>query len=487
MVFGQGSAVSHSRLGIEMILVASADPTSWHRVKEALKGIPFAVSFSVDVQGTLEFVDKHHPDLIVLWSSLLDADIDEALGYLRQHAPETRVVVVSEDRVARATDDASRSSVRAHINEQEVDDALIEVVRKALEDRESEAERPDPDTVAKGARSRSLPNLNAYRNMVMGKSERLRNVMRLAGKVAAVDANVLITGETGTGKEVLARWIHCASSRAREPFEVVDLPSIPADLFESILFGHERGSFTGAISPKKGSFQRAHGGTLFLDEVSNLRLELQPKLLRAIQEKEVISVGGRDRISCDVRIVSASNVDLEDAVRRGQFRSDLFFRLNVVSLHLPPLRERRDELPALLDFFVKKYARSFRCEAPTVTSEAFRALQGHDWPGNIRELQNRVQRAILLSQSDRLYADDFFTGECLCGNSSAVHFGNCDHSLAKIEQQYISHVLERTRGNRSQAAQILQISRKTLHNKLQAYARDDASPQQKERAIRSVS
>jgi len=280
----------------------------------------------------------------------------------------------------------------------------------------------------------------------------------------------LITGESGTGKEVLARWIHCASRRAEGPFESVDLPSVPVELFESILFGHERGSFTGAVAPNEGKFQRAHDGTLFLDEISSLKLELQPKLLRAIQEKQVECVGGKKLLPCNARIIAATNVDLEEAVSRGEFRSDLLYRLNVITLETVPLRERAADIPALLDFFVAKYAKRFERRVPQISRSSVERLKQHHWPGNIRELENRAQRALLLARSDTLEPDDFFepTRRRTAAVAGEIDFGSCDRSLAEVERLYIESVLRSTEGNQSRAAQTLQITRKTLRNKLQS-------------------
>ncbi|MBN2496098.1 MAG: sigma-54-dependent Fis family transcriptional regulator [Deltaproteobacteria bacterium] len=447
-----------------LILVASSKPHSWHRVKAVLEH-RFAISYSVDLKGTLAVIQRHRPALVILWSDLLDADLDTSLRSIRQHARESRVLVVMEG--GRASSEAPpEGCADACLDERQVRDALLGTIRSLLESQDqTPAARCDHETAMPGAK------LDTYRRMVIGKSREVLQLIQTAGRVAATDVNVLITGESGTGKEVLARWIHCSSHRARGPFEAIDLPSVPDDLFESILFGHERGAFTGATGANPGSFKRAHRGTLFLDEISSLKLDLQPKLLRAIQEKEVRSVGAREPTFCDVRVIAATNTRLEDAVGRGAFRSDLYYRLNVVTLHLVPLRRRKEDIPSLLDLFIERYARKFNCRAAEISAEAQRALREHDWPGNIRELENRVQRALLLSSSDQLGPDDFFEKQDVDDEpSSAVHFPDCNRSLAEIERLYISWVLSETNGNQSQAAQILQIDRKTLRNKLRGYS-----------------
>jgi DNA-binding NtrC family response regulator len=303
--------------------------------------------------------------------------------------------------------------------------------------------------------------------MVFGQSPAVLSLLEDARRIAPVDVTVLITGESGTGKEVLARYIHCCSHRARGPFEAVDLPSIPDALFESILFGHERGAFTGAVAPSEGKVLRAQHGTLFLDEISSLNLELQPKLLRVIQEKRVECVGGRRSVDCDVRIIAATNTDLEAGTRRGEFRPDLYYRLNVITLNLLPLRERREDIPALLEFFLDRYAREYRRPLPEVSAGALEALRSYDWPGNIRELENRAQRALLLGRAPRLKAEDFFGPVQPATDDASIQFGDCCHSMAEMERLYINQVLRKTAGNLSQAAQILRITRKTLRSKLQ--------------------
>ncbi len=440
-----------------LILVASAKPNTWHRVKRAL-GQGFAISYSVDLQGTLAVIKGHRPATVILWSSLLDADINRSLLYIRRIDQDIRVIAITPGGDAESSGIALETRADAHLSEGEVQGSLLETVQAICG---SEGSQPG---------SRPVASLAAYRNMVVGKNPQFLRQMQIASRIAAVDVNVLINGESGTGKEVMARWIHCSSHRARGHFEAVDLPSIPDELFESILFGHERGAFTGATAQNQGSFKRAHRGTLFLDEISSLKLELQPKLLRAIQEREARSVGGQEPTRCDVRIIAATNADLKDSVRHGEFRSDLYYRLNVVTLDLIPLRQRKDDIPALLELFINRYTDRFNRKTPEVSTEARRALHAYNWPGNIRELENRVQRALLLSRSDRLSAEDFFDELGAETGESPVQFGECTRNLADIERLYINWVLQKTNGNQSQAAQILQIDRKTLRNKLRSYS-----------------
>lgn len=450
-----------------MILVASADPSSWHQVKKACRD-RFSVSFSIDLQGTLNVIQRLRPTIVIVWSALLDTPLEQSISKIRQFHPDTPVIAITTKADSYATKSALKSRAGAYLSEGEVSKSLLNVVNSMLgADKHVQAAA---DQQHASQVDGSIAQLAAYRDMVIGTNPRVKKVMQLAGRIATFDVDVLITGETGTGKEVLSRWIHCFSHRTRGPFEVIDLTAIPDELFESILFGHERGSFTGATSASEGGFQRAQNGTLFLDEISSLKLDLQPKLLRAIQEKEVRSVGGRKPTPCDVRIIAATNIDLADAVSRGEFRTDLYYRLNVVTLNLVPLRERKEDIPILLEFFFKKHANKYQLEIPQISAATLQRLANYNWPGNIRELENWAQRVVLFSNCSGYSVDDFLEEQPLCQDDKSVLFGECNHSLEELERLYIHRVLEQTNGNQSRAAQILQISRKTLYNKLQQYS-----------------
>jgi DNA-binding NtrC family response regulator len=462
-----------------LVLVASASPSYWHRVREALEA-RFAIAFAVDLQGALEILRRHRPILVVLGGRLIDADLGQALRTMGQRFPGTRTVLVTsgEGPEAVETDDQEHSAA-AVLSEGEVADKLLDTVLTLTGHSLTKDEDGKPASVT---------SIDAMRKMVLGDNPRVQRQLEIARLAAPHDVCCLICGESGTGKEVLARWIHAISPRSERSFVAVDLPSIPSELFESVLFGHERGSFTGAVAQHQGKFQRAEGGTLFLDEISSLRPELQPKLLRALQEREVESVGGAGPTTSDARIIAATNTDLPAAVRHGEFRADLFYRLCVVTIRLLPLRERLEDLPAFVEHFSRKYAARFDRPAPGLSAAALRALLDHPWPGNIRELENRVQRAVLLSPAEQLEPEDLF-GEWLgleedlpVGDAAGVRFNDCELTLAELEARYIDHVLKRAGGNQSQAAQLLQIDRKTLRSKLQKYRELNADA-----ALRSVS
>jgi DNA-binding NtrC family response regulator len=316
------------------------------------------------------------------------------------------------------------------------------------------------------------------------RDDAMAQVVKLAQQVAGSDASVLITGESGTGKEVLARYLHARSNRARKPFISVNCAAIPENLLESELFGHEKGAFTGAVGRRIGKFEEANGGTLLLDEISEMDSRLQAKLLRAIQERLIDRVGGARPVPVDIRIVATSNRNLVDAVREGSFREDLLFRLNVVNLKLPPLRERPADIIELAQFFAKKYAESNSLPLRALSREAERALSTNRWPGNVRELENTIHRAVLLSSGaeigvDGLLAPDGVRLDQARGTGAAgqaalaaeqVTRNLVGRTVAEVERDLILETLKHCLGNRTHAANILGISIRTLRNKLNEYA-----------------
>ncbi len=331
--------------------------------------------------------------------------------------------------------------------------------------------------------------------MLIHRDPAMREVLRLADRIAPSSANILVTGESGTGKEVLARYLHAKSKRAKGQFISVNCAAIPDNLLESELFGHEKGAFTGAVSRRIGKFEEAQGGTLLLDEISELHPRLQAKLLRAIQEREIDRVGGTKPIKVDFRLIATSNRNLEAETQRGNFREDLYFRLNVVTIELPPLRARPGDILALAEHFVAKYAEDNGVPVPDISPETRKLLQTHRWRGNVRELENAMHRAVLLDQgmgitpeSADLQAGTVAPGEIAetsggddAGPAAAVQSrtGNPDEigafvvrSLAEVERDLILDTLDHCLGNRTHAANILGISIRTLRNKLKLYSQE---------------
>ncbi len=350
---------------------------------------------------------------------------------------------------------------------------------------------PDPELIAA-----VLEAVTEETSAFVFQDPAMSRVLRLAEQIAGSDASVLITGESGTGKEVMARFIHQHSKRSSKPFIAVNCAAIPENLLESELFGHEKGAFTGAIARRIGRFEEANGGTLLLDEVSEMHPRLQAKLLRAIQEQEIDRVGGTQPIKVDVRLLATSNRDMEDEVRNGGFREDLYFRLNVVNLELPPLRERQSDIRVLADHFIKKYAEANGVPTPQLSPATRQVLEQHHWRGNVRELENTMHRAVLLASGGVVEPDGILltgvrlgsadgaaangkagVGVSAAGSSvggdgtQASATGNLiGRTVADVEQDLILDTLQHCLGNRTHAANILGISIRTLRNKLRAYS-----------------
>jgi len=300
----------------------------------------------------------------------------------------------------------------------------------------------------------------------------MQEIFQLLEMVAPSEATVLLLGETGTGKEVVAQAIHRNSRRAGGPFVLVNCAALPETLLESELFGHERGAFTGAVSRKDGRFLLAHHGTLFLDEIGELSQSIQAKILRVLQAREFEPLGGNRTLKVDVRIIAATNRDLEKMVREGQFRDDLYYRLNVFLLVLPPLRERLDDLPLLADFFLKKHAEKYRREAISLAPETLQVFQRYPWPGNIRELENVIERGVIICQGDVLTLDDLPLVLQQRGGWLGAG-GDPEPGLPELERQLISRTLARVAGRRRQAAEILGISLEELNLKIRSYGLEE--------------
>jgi two-component system response regulator FlrC len=322
-------------------------------------------------------------------------------------------------------------------------------------------------------------------------SEAMRRTLAMAEQVAPSEASVLITGESGTGKEVIARFIHKKSSRASKPFIAVNCAAIPANLMESELFGHEKGAFTGALSRRLGKFEEANGGTLLLDEISEMDVGLQAKLLRAIQEREIDRVGGGKPVKVNIRILATSNRDLEAETKKGTFREDLYFRLNVINLHLPSLKDRIDDVPPLAEYFIEKYSKANGLPPRKLTAEAIAKLKAYPWPGNVRELENILHRAVLMAQGNAIdeqaillpvkvtpVAQPAFVAPAAPAEiAAAPRRANAlvGRTVEDVEKELILDTLDHCLGNRTQAANVLGISIRTLRNKLKQY-HDEGAP-----------
>jgi two-component system response regulator FlrC len=414
-----------------------------------------SVTHAVDNEQGLKVLRARGADLIMADVTLDIRELVTKISDERMHAP---VVACGVENDARAAVDAIHAGAKEYIPLPPDPELIAAVLAAVAED------------------SRDL----IWRDEAMGK------VMKLAQQIAGSDASVMITGESGTGKEVLARYVHTRSPRASKPFICVNCAAIPESLLESELFGHEKGAFTGAIARRIGKFEEANGGTLLLDEISEMDVRLQAKLLRAIQERVIDRVGGSKPVPVDIRIIATSNRNLVEAARSGQFREDLLFRLNVVNLKIPPLRERPQDVQALADHFVEKYSKANGMPVRPLAPEAREALAAGRWPGNVRELENTLHRAVLLTTDDAIGPDALMTPDGgsfdppadasvaaqAAQTAEQITRALVGRTVADVERELILETLKHCLGNRTHAANILGISIRTLRNKLNEYSND---------------
>ena len=423
-----------------------------------------------DGAAALEVLRAHEVDLVMLDQRMPgEAGID-VLPRIKAADPSTVVVIATAVHDLRTAVEALRRGAYDYLTKPfDVDDILL-LAQRALEKRALEREVLGlRSALAGGAPGGAAAG--SFEGMV-GRHPEMARIYQLVTQIATTPATVLITGESGTGKELVARAIHRRSERSGGPFVAINVAAIPDTLVESELFGHEKGAFTGAHARKLGKFELAHGGTVFLDEIGCLRPDLQAKLLRALQEREIERVGGLRPVPVDVRILSATNVNLKAAVKSRAFREDLYYRLNVVPVHVPPLRERREDIPFLVEHFVGKIARESRREVRGVSAGALEVLARYDWPGNVRELENVLHRAVVLARGAVIQLQDVpldvalpETGSRLAEDTGLPLREACE----QFERQYILRVLEGVQWNVSRAARLLGVHRNTVLAKLSGW------------------
>ena len=419
----------------------------------------------------LEVMKAHEIDLVMLDQRMPgEAGID-VLPRIKAADPSTVVVIATAVRELRTAVEALKRGAYDYLTKPfDVDDILM-LAQRALDKRALEREVLYLRSALAGGAPDAGGLAGSFERMV-GRHPEMARIYQLITQIASTPTTVLITGESGTGKELVARAIHARSERRGQPFVAVNVAAIPEALVESELFGHERGAFTGAHAKKLGRFELAHGGTVFLDEIGTLRLDLQAKLLRVLQEREIERLGGVRAIPVDVRIVAATNVNLKDAVRARAFREDLYYRLNVVPIHVPPLRERREDIGPLAQYFVRKIARECGRDVRGVSAGALEVLTRYDWPGNVRELENVLHRAVVLTRSQVIYLQDVPLDVAMPETGSRVGEDTgppLRDALEQFERQYILRVLEGVGWNVSHAARRLGVHRNTVLTKLSAW------------------
>jgi DNA-binding NtrC family response regulator len=373
---------------------------------------------------------------------------------LHEIYPDMLVIIMTGYASVETAIAALKNGAYDYVNKPLDPDEMAHIIAKAMSHRQTQQENVRlKETVADLAHPADM----------IGQSSAMKRVFEAIETVAPTDATVLITGESGTGKELVARAIHAASNRRYHPMVVIHCGALTETLLESELFGHEKGAFTGAQYRKKGKFEIAEGGTVFLDEIGDISLKTQTDLLRVLQEHEIVRVGGNQTIKVDFRIIAATNKDLEQLIEEGKLRPDLFYRLNVFHIELPPLRERREDIPPLVDHFVRKFSREMNKKITRVAPAAMNLLQQYAWPGNIRELENAVERAMVVAQEPDVREQDFTLKS---RNGALIGGPRC---LDDVEKEHILRVLDECGGNQTRAAEVLGIDRVTLHHKLKKY------------------
>jgi DNA-binding NtrC family response regulator len=436
-----------------------------------LKKEGFEVATAQGGKAGLDAIRANAPDIVLTDVRMPQVTGLDILQAVKEADPMTPVLLMTAQASLQSAIQAVNAGAFYYLQKPFANDELLAILRRACEFRQIRVENKQLKQEIR--RTGGGPRATVTRPV--GKARRFLDILKLADVIAPTDSTVLLGGESGTGKEVLARYIHAASLRADGPFLSINCGALPETLLESELFGHVKGSFTGAVRDKQGLFAAARGGTFFLDEVGEMPPSLQVKLLRVLQQREVIPVGATEALPVDVRIVAATNRELEEEVRRGNFRSDLFYRLNVLALELPPLRDRRDDLLLLIDHFLSEMAAERGMEVKALTAEALDAVMVYEWPGNVRELQNALEHATVLTRGNLIepqHLPERITRQRK--EPLVAERAQPNPSLDMIERAYIMFVLQAEGGNKTRAAEALGIDPSTLYRKLSRYEEIEA-------------
>ena len=405
------------------------------------------------------------PDAVVTDLMLPDMDGIELVRRFKEANPDVEVIVISgQGSISRAVD-AVKAGASYFVEKPVEPEGLLALLEKAIAHRDLQAENQEL--------KRQLQDRYKFANII-GKSRKMQELFELVESVAASDANILIQGENGTGKELIANAIHFNSLRAKGPFIKINCAAIPKDLIESELFGYRKGAFTGALTDKEGLFEMAEGGSLLLDEIGEMPAYLQTKLLRVLQEREYRPIGSDRIVHVDFRLICATNIDVDAALRDGRLREDLYFRINTITLRVPPLRERTEDIPLLCDYFLEKFRQRYQKNVKTLAPAVYHLLIRNHWAGNVRELENAIERAVLVCKGNEITPNDLpesIRGE---GGASAEFVIPPHRTLAEIEKMAILQTLQRTNWNKQEAAQILGLYRPTLYSKMKKHEIIDA-------------
>lgn len=435
----------------ENILIVDDDIDILELLQRHLQSMDYHTYKAVSVKEALFILKDTFIDLLITDIQMPEIDGLQLLKFANEHYPEIPKLVVTGYPSVEGTLEVIKSGATDYLTKPFTKSELKEAIDKAL----------SQNTTRKKSKSNTIRSTsNIYSDMV-GESTAFRKVTNIIDRVKDNKATVIVTGESGTGKELVARAIHYSGKFSREPFIAVNCAAIPENLQEAELFGFMKGAFTGANENRNGFFQAAKGGTLFLDEIGTASLAVQTKLLRALQEKEITRVGSQKVEKVDIRIIAATNADLREEIKNNTFREDLYYRLTVVEINVPPLRERKSDISLLAEKFIRKYGIEFKDRLLRISPEALQILERYNWPGNIRELENVIQRAVIMSDGTIDVKDlpDVLKYQ--------IDFPNNElRPLREMEKEYVQRVLNHTNGNKTKAAEILQIDRKTLREKL---------------------
>jgi DNA-binding NtrC family response regulator len=447
----------------ERVLVVDDEKLIRFTLRESLAEEGYVVHEASDVSEAKEIFERHRIDCSILDHKLPDGDGFELLETFKEQAPDVPVILMTAYSTIQKAVEAMRRGAFTYVNKPFETDEMVLSVRTALE------------TTRLRREVRTLRRLREAEGLgdIIGEGPAMQEIVGLTRKLAASHATtVLLLGESGVGKGLVARALHSASDRGDKLFLTINCSAIPETLLESELFGHERGAFTDAKTAKPGLFEVADGGTIFLDEIGDMPLALQVKLLQVLEDRAFKRLGGVSDITVDVRVVAATNADLDEAVRKGYFRTDLYYRLNTFPIRIPPLRERVEDIPILVGFFIDKFNRDFNKKVADIAAAAMQALRRHPWPGNVRELRNAVERAMILGQDPTLTMQDFaFSLEGGGGGPSGrlldLPVGGLD--MDALERDLVHQALERSGGNQSRAAQLLGMTRDQIRYRVEKY------------------
>lgn len=435
----------------EPILVVDDSPQTLEVLQRNLTSQGYKVFTATNVGEAIRILETSPVDLVITDLKMPKVSGIDLIRHVRENYKDTEVMTITGYPSIQGAVKAIKTGAEDYLIKPFTDEELFSAVRRTL----------DKLHMRRVGEARLHKTPRAPYGLI-GESEVIGKIFSAISKTASTSATVLIFGDSGTGKELVARAIHYSSSRASAPFVPVNCGGIPEGLLESELFGHVRGAFTGATESRAGFFQTADGGTIFLDEISDTSLSMQAKLLRVLQDKEVYMVGATRSRKVDVRIIAATNKDLVSLVNKGVFREDLYFRLNVITITLPPLRERGDDILLLAHHFATQFAEEFGKPVPKFSDKALQVLKNYHWPGNVRELENVVQRLVVMTEEEVIEISDLPS----LMRFSALREAGFNRTLAEVEAEYIGNVLASVNGNKTKAAEILGIDRKTLREKL---------------------